>query len=435
MSLVPRKTNSGSSFYDPAQEAEAKRRRRYAELLQSNAKMPESSEMVSGIVVKRSPLELLAKAIQGGMGAYNERKADELDTQASQRRQQMWAQALQNPDQAVFILGQDPSTAPDAFKMQMESTNDLRDFEQQKEIARINAEAMAPYRQLQAQGLQSQLDKQRMLSEATAALGGGSTSRPSSQYQNPSTAQDIMPDVRALEASGVEVPTASSQNMPATPEQLQNAVGQMSLANLSPEQQALIAVENPALYKQLSEASKLNKPSATEQKEFFEAQDIVNSGPNLMSALDEAIAVNNKAYSGMGADERAWLVSNVANITGNSSPGADATVKMRNLITGQALENLKSIFGGMPTEGERKVLLEMQASTNKTPSQRADILSRAKAMAKRRVQSAQERMSGIATGDIYKNVVPPMASAPEVPAQAPAQGKRLRYNPSTGGFE
>jgi hypothetical protein len=168
-------------------------------------------------------------------------------------------------------------------------------------------------------------------------------------------------------------------------------------------------------------AGENRKLSSTEQKEFYEAQDLANAGPNILSAIDEALKLNEKAYSGATANERAWLNSNVANMFGKESEGANATVQLKNIVTDQALQNLKLIFGAMPTEGERKILLEMQASTEKTPKQRADILLRAKQMAERRIKAAEEKMRGIASGEVYNLNGDSTVNSPMVAPQAPAQ--------------
>lgn len=134
--------------------------------------------------------------------------------------------------------------------------------------------------------------------------------------------------------------------------------------------------------------------SATAQKELFEADDVVMSSKNVIGLLDKAAGLNSKAYSGYGATERAKVRSNLP----GESEAANATIDLNNIITGQALESLKAIFGGMPTEGERAILMEMQASVEKTPKQRAAILDRAKAAAERRLKFNAEKAKALRAG-------------------------------------
>jgi hypothetical protein len=101
-------------------------------------------------------------------------------------------------------------------------------------------------------------------------------------------------------------------------------------------------------------------------------------------------------------------------------------------MTGQALESLKLIFGGMPTEGERKILLEMQASAEKTPAQRKDIMIRAAAAAKSRGEYASRKALAIRTGTyLTEGTNEPKDAAPkgktvtlsDISATARASGK------------
>ena len=156
---------------------------------------------------------------------------------------------------------------------------------------------------------------------------------------------------------------------------------------------APVTMEGQTLKGKQSGTAKTNL-SATAQKELFEADDMITSGQNVISALDQALSLNNKAYSGYGASERAAVRSNLP----GESEEANATVDMNNIITGQALESLKATFGGMPTEGERKILLELQASVDKTPKQRESILKRAKEMAARRVEVNRKKADALRKG-------------------------------------
>jgi hypothetical protein len=71
-------------------------------------------------------------------------------------------------------------------------------------------------------------------------------------------------------------------------------------------------------------------------------------------------------------------------------------------VLGQALTQLKSIFGAAPTEGERKILIDLQASVNKPPAVRAEILARAKMLANARLQFNEQRAAQLRGGTYYK---------------------------------
>lgn len=144
--------------------------------------------------------------------------------------------------------------------------------------------------------------------------------------------------------------------------------------------------------------SKGGNLSPTAQKELFEADDAVVSSQNAIGLLNQALDLNKEAYFGPTAKLRAQGVS----LLPGESKGANASINLDNLMTGQALETLRATFGGMPTEGERKVLLEMQASLDKTPSQREEILKRAINLAQRRIQVNQEKAKSLRGGTYFK---------------------------------
>lgn len=161
--------------------------------------------------------------------------------------------------------------------------------------------------------------------------------------------------------------------------------------------------------------AKVNAPkrpvalSATAQKELFEADDTVQSSQAVISLLDQAAKLNGTAYSGYGAVERAKVRSNLP----GESEQANATIDLNNIITGQALESLKAIFGGMPTEGERAILMDMQASVDKTPKQRATIIARAKSAAERRLKFNAEKAKALRSGAYMTEGVPESGSGAE----------------------
>jgi len=146
--------------------------------------------------------------------------------------------------------------------------------------------------------------------------------------------------------------------------------------------------------------------SVTLQKELLESDDAAQSSNAVISTLTQALGINKQAYSGYLAKPRATLMSNLP----GQSEGADATINLDNMMTGQALESLKSTFGAAPTEGERRILMDMQASADKTPQQREEIINRAIAAAKRRGAYAAQKASAIRAGTYLTEGVPQQAA-------------------------
>jgi hypothetical protein len=155
--------------------------------------------------------------------------------------------------------------------------------------------------------------------------------------------------------------------------------------------------------------------SVTLQKELIESDDNVQQSASAIAALKKAKTINDKAYSGYGASTRAALVSNLG-----GSKSADATVELDNLIGNQALSSLKTIFGGNPTEGERAILLDLQASSSKTPTQRTAIIDRAIKAAEVRSKYAGSKAQSIRSGKYLTEGAPAMGADDDINSQADA---------------
>lgn len=176
------------------------------------------------------------------------------------------------------------------------------------------------------------------------------------------------------------------------------------------------------------------KPSATmpaaAQKELFEADDTVQAGNAVIRTLNDALKLNDKAYSGYAAKGRAVLRSNLP----GESDAADATINLDNMMTGQALESLKLVFGGMPTEGERKILLEMQASADKTPGQRKSIIDRAIKAAEIRVKFNAKKAEALRKGTYLTEGMPDEPAEPTgLPAASDIDAEIARRRAARGG--
>jgi len=154
--------------------------------------------------------------------------------------------------------------------------------------------------------------------------------------------------------------------------------------------------EYTARVKQLTGEGKGLKLGATEQKELFEAEDVITAGKAVILNLTKAKEINNKAYSGMGAGLRRTIGRNIPGVS--DSEGVTATTDLETLTGQNALDQLKAVFGGAPTEGERKILLDLQGSINMGPKERAAIWDRAIAAAARRIKQNEDKAKRIKSG-------------------------------------
>lgn len=136
--------------------------------------------------------------------------------------------------------------------------------------------------------------------------------------------------------------------------------------------------------------------SATETKELFEAEDVINSGKTVMLNLSEAKKLSPKAYEGFGAGARRTVARNIPGVGG--SEGVVATTDLDALVGQNALDQLKAIFGGAPTEGERRILLDMQGSLSMSDPERQSLYDRAIKAAARRVKMNEDKMKRLKSG-------------------------------------
>lgn len=157
--------------------------------------------------------------------------------------------------------------------------------------------------------------------------------------------------------------------------------------------------------------------TATDKKAILEADEMVAANQSALDALTQAEALSDQANSGWFAGARAsignnlpdWMVPDIV----SSPQSSQATTDMDNAIIGQAITQLKTIFGGNPTEGERNILLELQGSSTMPREVRKQVFSRARALAEKRLQFNNDRAADLRGGTYYK------------PDRAPATGQNI----------
>lgn len=150
--------------------------------------------------------------------------------------------------------------------------------------------------------------------------------------------------------------------------------------------------------------------SATDKKAILEADESISTNEAAISALNHAKDVSKKAWGFPGASTFAKPASLV-------SEGAQNTVDLDNTVIEQALTQLKAIFGGNPTEGERAILLQLQGSSSQPDAVRQKIYDRAIQAAQRRLDFNKQRASELRGGTYYNAKGAAQAPAqPDVPA-------------------
>lgn len=191
-------------------------------------------------------------------------------------------------------------------------------------------------------------------------------------------------------------PPASSQPKPGPASPAGKLALDEGLVPGTPEYQARV--------KALAGEGKGRNLSPQEQKELFEADDVVNASKSALLTLQRAIELSPLAYEGFGAGARRSVARNIPGV--KESEGVTASTELETLISENALSQLKAIFGGAPTEGERKILLDIQGSLSMTDKERQAIYKRAMAAAARRLKSNQEKMDRIRKGSYSSRAEP-----------------------------
>lgn len=148
--------------------------------------------------------------------------------------------------------------------------------------------------------------------------------------------------------------------------------------------------------RQIVGEGKAGKLSAAETKDLMEAEDIITSGTSTIKNMQKALTLNPLAYEGVTAGAR--QMAGRATPIVKDSKAQIATTELETIVLGNTLDSLKSTFGGNPTEGERKILVDLNGSLNKTAKEREAIYKRAMTAAARRVKAAQDRAKSIKSG-------------------------------------
>jgi spore germination cell wall hydrolase CwlJ-like protein len=136
--------------------------------------------------------------------------------------------------------------------------------------------------------------------------------------------------------------------------------------------------------------------SATDKKAILEADQAVSVNESTIDSLRQAKELSRKAYAGPLASLR----GTVTGLAG--SEAGQATTEYDNLVTTTSLNQLKALFGGNPTEGERKALLDIQGSSSQPDAVRQRILDRTIGLAETRLRLNKDRSNELRGGSYFK---------------------------------
>jgi hypothetical protein len=141
--------------------------------------------------------------------------------------------------------------------------------------------------------------------------------------------------------------------------------------------------------------------TATDKKAILDAEEKLQSSKATITNLQQAKKLSPQAMQGPGASTRGYMSSFLGGSSDLGKAGI-ATQDLENLTTANALQSLKSVFGGNPTEGERAILLDIQGSVGKPDVVRQKIYDRAIEAANRRMAFEQQHIDELRGGTFYK---------------------------------
>lgn len=137
------------------------------------------------------------------------------------------------------------------------------------------------------------------------------------------------------------------------------------------------------------------KLSPGEVKLKTETEDTIAAADSAMGMITRAYSLNPNTFDASLVDTAQRKLLEAA---GSKDPKLLATREMENLLGEQAIAKLRAAFGGNPTEGERKILLDLQGIGAKSVEERAAILRNAYSSLKSKREREARRLRDINAG-------------------------------------
>jgi hypothetical protein len=133
----------------------------------------------------------------------------------------------------------------------------------------------------------------------------------------------------------------------------------------------------------------------TDKKAILDADEHVMTHRATIANLNELKQLSPKAWGFKGSKPASVVLSPF-------SQGAQDTQELNTTATANALNQLKTIFGGNPTEGERAILLDIQGSSTMPDALRQKVYSRAIQAVERRLSFAERQASELRDRSYWK---------------------------------
>jgi len=386
-------------------ERGAQRNEQMAEALLAQSSSPLQGRMVGNIYVKSSPTEGIAKLLQAYVGNKAREKADESYADLGNRYRQGITDTMA---QYQRTAGGTPEYQFGATPVDDEGNPNVQPAVKGDPRRAIQELLMSPYGSAPQVRTMAQMEQQRMQGEQAAEQRAAEMRL---------RAQDRLDQIEAQAREGRLTREEADRRSADLRRELaaSGAADRENMvrlaASLRPprQEQAPVAVVGddgkPVLVSpsQAIGRTPVSKTgggmSATSQKELIQTEEEIQGGRQAVDYIKQSLELNDKAmgFTGAGAVSSAGTL-----LPSFVRPKAvDATENLDNLIKSTALPQLKAVFGGLPTEGERKILLDVQGSVNKSPSVRKEIFDRAMQAAERRIKFNEDKAKKLRSGTYF----------------------------------
>ena len=419
-----------TSPYD-AEQQEIDRRRALAEALQAQGAQPLPTNRMAGrVAIPISPFEGAAKLAQGFSGAYQQNQATEM-AKALRERQQGDRSA--DMGTLASMLRGAPATSEQIVDEQAAGGMGAP--------ATINAPArpggvdpamLGQLRSPWGQNIGDQMLLEQMKPKKPVVVGRSLLDPTSGKVVGTDATWQAEQDMaRKAKEAELKAKLADARVSREERAEAQRQLVQMQLegrrelatmaagmrqpqvpvAVMGPEGKAVYVSPDQAVGRQPAGGGRSGGMSATAQKELIETEEQMQGGQAALDLFKQAKALNDQAmgFTGAGA-----LASAGTLLPDALRPNTvNATQNLDNILQTAALPQLKAIFGGMPTEGERKILLDVQGSSSKLASVRKEIFARAEKAIQARINFASEKAKRLREGTYFSGEGLPSISGAE----------------------
>lgn len=139
------------------------------------------------------------------------------------------------------------------------------------------------------------------------------------------------------------------------------------------------------------------KLTPAELKLKIDTEDTLSAVKSSYDTIKEALKINPNTYDASYIDSAQYAIMKK---TGWPDDKTKNTEYLEKLLKEQAIGQLRAVFGGSPTEGERAFLLELQGMDLSSVKSREQVLNRAKTLLLEKYRREKSRLADINAGKI-----------------------------------